>query len=275
VEEQYPSQVLVYQNRIYWAAQRVVKSADIDAKIVTTLVQDAFIERNAAINSSGLFWGDYGNIYKLPLAGGTPVVVVTEFDGSGYLLQDVTADESHLYWTTTDGFVKRGNLDGSNAKVLASVQDSPNDIVVSATHVYWTTVRQLNFGTSGIVRCDLDGQNLKSFWSGNAHSLTVSKTHAYWSDDTLVWQSALDGTNPRSIAAGYAHSMVADDSNVYWIGSGGSATGITRTSLAGGASTFLVVAQYAAVLAQDEKFLYYPVSNDNASKTSGIMRLAK
>lgn len=213
-------------------------------------------------------------IYWVPLDGApAPTTIVSEYNG-GYVLGDMTADDSHLYWTTTTGFVKRGDLDGKNVVVLASNQNYPDDIVVNATHVYWTTAVQLNRGTSSIMRCDLDGGNLTTIRLGDAHRLTLSGTNAFWSGDALIWQSSLDGTNPKNIAAGSAELMVADDSYVYWLDLNAAIRGISKAPIAGGPKSLVAVVPLAG-LAMDDKFLYYTVSADRLTEPTGVMRLAK
>ena len=227
-----------------------------------------------AVNPSGLFWGNGAQIFTIPLSGGTtPVPVVNEYNG-GYMLDDVTADDSHLYWTTNDGFVKRGSPDGTNVTVLGSSQDSPDNIVVNATHVYWTNRRLQDSQTSGIMRCDLDGRNLTTVGLGAAGALALSGTHAYWSDGAFLWRSSLDGTNPESITKGSASAIFPDASNVYWVGNSASLFGFFKAPLTGGPSSLVVVASSTAFVT-DDQFIYYTVSSNNPAVQSGVMRIAK
>jgi hypothetical protein len=278
VDEQFPSSILIYKNALYWLTGTEVRRADITGKNPTTLATNAqfggLTTPPFAVNPSGLFWGNGAQIFTIPLSGGTtPVPVVNEYNG-GYMLDDVTADDSHLYWTTNDGFVKRGSPDGTNVTVLGSSQDSPDNIVVNATHVYWTNRRLQDSQTSGIMRCDLDGRNLTTVGLGAAGALALSGTHAYWSDGAFLWRSSLDGTNPESITKGSASAIFPDASNVYWVGNSASLFGFFKAPLTGGPSSLVVVASSTAFVT-DDQFIYYTVSSNNPAVQSGVMRIAK
>ncbi len=140
-----------------------------------------------------------------------PVIVAS---GQGYAYR-LAATETSLYWTRSDGSVLRAQS-GSEPEILASDQNSPGDLAVDATHVYWA-----NLGDKTIVRAPLEGgaTTIVVADAGQAWSLAISATTLSWTDNKTgeVRAMALAGGPPVTLATTPgAWSIAMDTTHVYW-----------------------------------------------------------
>src|SRR5882724_9779768 len=96
------------------------------------------------LDDTSVYWTDFvaatGDIMKMPLDGGTPVVVV---DGQNNP-HGLAVDQSSVYWTNFDGRQigkadKQPPVGGTATPTyLAQGRASPNNVAVDDTFVYWT-----------------------------------------------------------------------------------------------------------------------------------------
>lgn len=141
-----------------------------------------------------------------------PVIVVS---GQGYAYH-LAATEAAVYWTRGDGSVLRATF-GSAPEILAAAQNSPGDIVVDATRVYWA-----NLGDGTIVSAPLEGgpTTIVAPSAGQAWSLAVSATTLSWTDNMTgdVRALSLAGNGPPVLLATTkgAWSIAIDADRVYW-----------------------------------------------------------
>jgi hypothetical protein len=187
-----------------------------------------------------------------------PVIVVA---GQGYAYH-LAATEAAVYWTRVDGSVLRATASGA-PEILAMGQNSPGDIVVDATRVYWA-----NLGDGTIVSAPLDGgpTTIVVPSAGQAWSLAVSATTLSWTDNMTgdVRALALAGNGPPILLATTksAWSIAMDTTRVYW--STLYAGDVLSAPIGGGPTTSLVtgfIAPSALALAGDR--LLFGTSNDS------------
>lgn len=140
------------------------------------------------------------------------VVVAT---GQEYAYR-LAATEKAVYWTRTDGSVLRA-YEGNAPEVIAAGQDSPGDIAVNGTHVYWA-----NVGGGTIARASLDGTGAEVVLSGLTQpwSIAVSDTSLAWAENVTgnVFLASLgSGAVPIAVATTPgAWGITMDATNVYW-----------------------------------------------------------
>lgn len=119
--------------------------------------------------------------------------------------QDVTLDDTHVYWTTANGTVQRAPKSGGAVETIAEEQDSPATLLVDDKYVYW-----INGGTGAVMRQKKEkkGNNKpKQLSKGTgARSLAQDAASIYYSrkikkgDIRVVPKGEDDG--PTSIALG-------------------------------------------------------------------------
>lgn len=164
-----------------------------------------------------------------------PVIVA---EGQAYAYH-LAATETSLYWTRQDGSVMAAEAGGA-PQVLVSGQNTPGDIAVNSTHVYW-----VNLGDGTILRVPLGGgapevvlKNAEFPWS-----LAVSDTTLVYVDNqsgavrSLSLQTA--GTSPVTITTSQgAWGVTMDETALYW--STFAFGSVYSAPLGGGAVTTLV-----------------------------------
>jgi hypothetical protein len=93
-----------------------------------------------AVDATNLYWADAGSpgsmngqIMKMPLTGGTPVVLASGLVGPA----TIAVDGASVYWTSSDGAIRKVSLSGGVVTTLASGRTAPHDVKVDATSLYW------------------------------------------------------------------------------------------------------------------------------------------
>jgi hypothetical protein len=186
-----------------------------------------------------------------------PTIVAS---GQGYAYH-LAATEAAVYWTRTDGSVLRA-LVGDAPELLAQGQNSPGDIVVDATRVYWA-----NLGDGTIVSAPQGGgpTTIVVPNAGQAWSLAVSATTLSWTDTMTgeVRALALVGGGPPILLATTqgAWSIAMDAKSVYW---STLFAGAVLSAPIGGGPTTVLVSEFTAPadLALVGDRLFFGTAND-------------
>ena len=116
----------------------------------------------------------------------------------------LTVAQNKIYWTEDTGgntsTVKRANLEGSNVRVLATLQSVPTSITVDTANskLYWTNsrgrIQTVNFN-GGVVTNLI--QNLKE---PNTITLDTAGSKLYWGEPDSIWRADLNGQNREVFA---------------------------------------------------------------------------
>lgn len=152
--EEQPTGLVGDYARAYWASRsgsqvRVRTSADPSAapRTLATVSAPAGLPATLALqggdlilSTGALAWpdGGAGALWRVPLDGGTPSVILGGLDGPAR----IAVEESTIYWTESNsGFVRRAVPGGVVGEVLAGGRDHPRDIGVDGGNVYWLEER--------------------------------------------------------------------------------------------------------------------------------------
>lgn len=118
------------------------------------------------VTASSVYWSQVGTSNRLMRSNldGTNVQAVL----TGITSYDFEVTQDYIYLTTTDGFVKRANLDGSGLITLASGLGFLNGIDVTADTIYVSALQapfttpqgNTTLGAGRIVRMELDGSGV-------------------------------------------------------------------------------------------------------------------
>lgn len=283
VDDPSPSSMVLYQDHLYWLSGTNVKRAALDGSSVTPLASgvDAggYNGPSFAVTAGGVFWSSYWQIFGIPLDGSAPAtMLVNEYD-SGFELTAMTADESHLYWATAYGPIKRSNLDGTNVITLPVNVNETYSLAVNATKLYWSNLISYQMGLVDLVSSNLDGSNPTTLTAAvTGPTILATATHVYWGSSGQIWRRAVGGTTNEPLTSGNFECLAADATSIYWGGtvtaSGITVAGIFRTPASGGTSMLLHPVLPRAV-AVDTRFLYYTWNDYGSLTRHGVMRLAK
>jgi hypothetical protein len=133
-----PRQFVLAADYLYWtqasdsgdAVMRVAKAGG-DAE---TLVKGELVTTSLAVDADNVYFLAYGDLKKVPVAGGASSVVVAGFAGTGGQL---ALDGDTLYATNNKSkSIVKVNKAGGTPTVVAAAP-SPRSLTFDATHLYW------------------------------------------------------------------------------------------------------------------------------------------
>ena len=205
-----------------------------------------------AVNSTGVFWTEGGNIYSAPLSGGAPTTVANDAYTCGPSVSFALDDNALYYWAAGSNCPQPGNcggltklslLDGTST-VLVANQPAGNtaslnqcgSIAVDAENVYvLTTQQQGSVSTRAVYKTPLTGgapmllATAQGGGGSQGDALALTPTHLVFE----VWMSngppsfevvPLGGAPAFSIAlppySNGGGAFAADADNIYVVGSG-------------------------------------------------------
>lgn len=151
-----------------------------------------------------LYWADNSKIVEANLDGTHAKTIARGQDNP----LGMAAGGGHLYWgrtyaasVTSSGSViwssdvVEANLDGTQAKSIATVQGFPTSVGVGGGHLYWADGSQ-------IVEANPDGTESKPILgkrSGFTGVFALGPGHLYWAGNSGIAKANLDGTQPKTI----------------------------------------------------------------------------
>mgnify|MGYP003542404072 FL=1 len=96
----------------------------------------------------------------------------------------ITASAVHLYWAnSSDGTIRRAQLDGSEQVTLVSGRPTPSDVAVDAKGIYWVEAGTPSQFTDGaVMAADLEGKKITALAQAqrDPRKVALDATHVYW-----------------------------------------------------------------------------------------------
>jgi hypothetical protein len=164
---------------VYWAdfgtgsGDGSINKVSIEGGAVTTLVPGQQKPGGIAVDATSVYWSS-GGVYKVPLAGGTPVLVATGFSNDA-----IAVGPLGVYGTNGNGAPVSAPLQGGGAATVLAPVTGQNSygITVDSTSVYWTEFE-------GIVsKVPLGGGQATQLATGHGGwGIAVDATSVYWVD---------------------------------------------------------------------------------------------
>ncbi|HEX4337671.1 MAG TPA: hypothetical protein VH062_17275 [Polyangiaceae bacterium] len=163
-----------------------------------TLASGFYYPQGVAVDTSGVYVTNSpdnviadgslidGQILKVPLDGGTPIVLAIAPATTG-----ITVDATSVYWTSPDKILK-APLTGGAVTVVASGQVYPTQLVVDVTDVYWTSPGE----------AENDGAIMKAPIAGGTPTVLASHLYSPWAlavdAGYVYWVDPFTGTAKRA-----------------------------------------------------------------------------
>lgn len=159
------------------ALTRQVLSMASDAETLGTLTDAGQNVQELAISGSKAYYGRTtdlsAELMSIPLAGGSPTVVLSSLDG---FANSVRADARRVY-VSDDKTVRAVDVASGKPSTIAAQQEGPTGLFVDGDEIYWANVRA---GT--IKRARVDGSCPVTIASGQGEpsAVVVDANRVYW-----------------------------------------------------------------------------------------------
>ena len=182
------------------------------------------------IDSTNVYWASgfaNGNVWKIPLGGGCPSLVI----GQQNVPHGMASDGTDLYFADQGtaqalGSIQKIAVSGTTATPIATLQSSPLDVLVDATNVYWTSS-----GDGSVWKSDKNTPNPVKLAgpSGQNHAghMAIDATNVYYTDPAagLVYRVPIAGGNPVAMTVAFpSPRYIAIDSQNAYVGSSSNGT---------------------------------------------------
>jgi hypothetical protein len=187
-----------------------------------------------------------GSIMAVPTAGGTPVALATNTDNGARLAIDATT----VYWFgPDDGTIMEAPLAGGAAMSIAkNLTNTPFDLTIDATFVYWTTgatIHSVPVG-GGANKTLVSGQTLTA--NDQTPSLAVNASGIYSTTATSILKFPLAGGAATTLASGQMPlAITADATTVYWTDFVNGVPSVLKVAASGGTTATLATLATPAV----------------------------
>ena len=204
-----------YWTNSYFGPDAGVFKAPLDGGSPVPLALGLSSPRSIAVDATSAYYADSsGGVFKVGLAGGTPVKLSPPGSSTPFGL---AIDATNVYWTDpNNGLVMKALLDGGAPAPIAT-GDDPRALAIDGSFAYFTA------GAAGkVTKVPLDGGSPVSLAKDQAYpsAVAVDSTSAYWTNqqDGTVMQVALDGGAPRALfdAGTDLRGIATDGAAVYW-----------------------------------------------------------
>jgi hypothetical protein len=207
--------VAVNSRHLYWSSvgtTGTIVEANLDgtdAKTIVTGQEDAL---GVAVGGLHLYWADYGRPTG-PRPGHFQAGTIVEANLNGTDARTIATGQhnpwgvavgvGHLYWSDDHaGTITEANLDGTDAKTIATGQSLPTGVAVDRSHLYWA-----DFRSGKIVEANLNGTGAKTIAKNQEypHGIAVGGGHLYWTtagEHSAIVEANLNGTDAKTIVRG-------------------------------------------------------------------------
>jgi hypothetical protein len=234
-----------------------------------------------AVDLLNVYWANgkatpAGTVYKVPINGGTPVLVQGTLD----IPHGIASDDVDVFWTSAgSGEIWKASTNGTGTPTaIVNGQKAPTDIVVTATGLVW-----LN-GDGSIFMSDKSGGNVNQViapnMNGGTHNghLRVGGTTVYWTDTNAggVFSAPVvkNATATPLTGSANARFLDIDLKDIFYSAGAGATSTVDTTPLAGTTATPLLSNQAASQgVALDVLHLYW--ANGGSGANTGTINRAK
>jgi hypothetical protein len=182
-----------------------------------------------AIDATDVYWTN-GQIYKLPLTGGTPTALIPNdvFTSNTFDPHALAVDDHDVYWVQPGAddlaAVMKVSKDGGTPVTLATIPGSDPDAIAIDDHtVYWANGSD-SMGRR-VMKVSKDGGDpiTLATGAGSTFGFGIDATSAYWTtfvdaSTSAVMKAPLAGGAATMLASGTAQPMdlAVDGVSVYW-----------------------------------------------------------
>jgi len=224
-----------------------------------------------AVNATDLYWTtDPGAVVTMPIAGGTPRILVS----SSWSLEGIAIDSTTIYYSTYGGgSIMTLPLGGGVPSTFASGLERPIGVAVDALNLYYA-----DFESGFIFEIPITGGSATPIVpedTGTA-GVAVRSNTLYWaSPPGVLDEMPVTGGTTSTLGADQVHAfgIAVDHTTVYWTTLYGG--NVLSMPMGGGTVTTLVngLSAYSSGIAVDDKSIYWCATSSN--EVGSIMRLAK
>jgi hypothetical protein len=188
----------------------------------------SLLAASGAFGQTRLYLGEYQ--YNNPkLKGmnldGTGVAELFSPPASDWLLVGCGSDlqAGKIYWThgSTPGTIRRANLDGTDGQLLVSGLKLPRGVSLDLAHgkMYWTQAPPQGNANGLIMRANLDGSGLETFYTLTPYDPVYSYVgkpavdpvngYVYFGAAQQIRRARIDGSGPVQVLAGGFNTPIA------------------------------------------------------------------
>jgi hypothetical protein len=196
------------------------------------------------IDGTNVYWGtgflNTGSVWKVPVGGGCPVLMIGSQNGP----HGMASDGTNLYFANLGGNNVLGSvqmipINGTVATPIATSQSTPLDVAVDANNVYWC-----NNGDGSVWKSDKKTPNpiklAGPLGQGHANHLRVDATYVYFTDHSAgvvnrvpIAGGSVVAMTTQTNGPGY---LALDKTNVYF-GANPSKSAVMSVALGASAAT--------------------------------------
>ncbi|HEX8791815.1 MAG TPA: hypothetical protein VF765_12765 [Polyangiaceae bacterium] len=302
-----PSAIAIDAAHVYWvdSALGTVNEVSLCGGSATTLVTTStlgsptLVPAGIAVEGNSLYfttqdpWNpdeDDGAVWKVPVAGGTPTMLVQGRNHPGPIAVTGASMTWIDAWGThaDDGTIVQAPLDGSSMVILASAQNGPLGLALGGGKAVWTTSGFVDSERGSILETPMGGGGIVD-GIGVAQDMpvgvAVEGTDVFWvdqgdpnvSNSGRVMKTPLDpkaAADPITLVSGGAPQGIAvDGAHVYWTDS--QSQSVNEVPLAGGTPSTLAAKQPAPLaIAVDDTSVYWTTVAEGTGR-GAVMKIAK
>jgi hypothetical protein len=236
-----------------------------------------------AVDALNVYWANgkptpNGTVYKVPINGGTPVLVQGTLDTP----HGIASDGVDVFWTSvgSNDIWKAATNGTGTPTAIVSGQKGPTDIVATAAGLVW-----LNGGDGSIFASDKTGGNVTQIvaanQNGGAHTghLRVGGTTVYWTDTTAggVYSAPIVKNATATPLTGTANARFLDIDlkDIFYSAGAGATSVVDTTPLAGTTATPILMNQAASQGVAVDGFRLYWANGGVGANTGTINRSHK